>query len=166
MTSSRFLDYEVALLLAKYGKDPFLAALARRIHLTQSELETLLEAVPEQKVASRANRKRPGLDVVEEIIQSNPERAQFLQTLFRRFQNRTFLPELRDVRRFFDERSRNLRSPKSRTDALPHLMRLLAELDRVELETLCQPQSDGAYSSLGIISDSILRRDKQTKVGS
>lgn len=165
MTSSRFLDYEVALLLAKYGKDAFLAALARRVQLTPSELDELLETITQRKVVAGPNRKRPNLDAVEHVIQSHPERAPFLQTLLQRFQKRTFLPELRDVRRFFDERSRNLGSAKSRADSLPNVMRLLAELDQAELESLCQSQSEGAYSSLGIISDAILRRDKQTKVG-
>jgi len=67
---------------------------------------------------------------------------------------------LRDVKRFFEQRQRPLGTAKSRTDTFPKLAKLLAELDVSELKSMCDSQAQGAYSSLGIISDEILRRGR------
>jgi len=42
----------------------------------------------------------------------------------------------------------------------PKAARRLSELPVSELESFCHSKPEGTYSSLGIISDEILRRDK------
>lgn len=160
MSSARFLDYEVALLLAKYGRAALLDALGKKLHLTPEQLDSILRAPINEKPASRSRKKSSPVDLVAELAHGHPEKAHLLRSLYGRFQNRTFLPEMRDVRRFFDQRARSLGASKSRAETLPRLLRLLAELDKSELDALCQAQPESAYSSLGIISDEILRRDK------
>lgn len=160
MSEPRFLEYEVALLLAKYGKPSLLKALAQKLNATPEQLETILQSPPNQAFPSRARKKVSGSSVVEDLAQKHPDKAQFLRVLQARFENRGFLPELRDVKRFFEQRQHPLGATKSRVDAFPKLAKLLAELDVSELSALCQSQPQGAYSSLGIISDEILRREK------
>jgi hypothetical protein len=160
MSSSKFLDYEVALLLAKYGKTALLGALARKLQLAPVELETILETDLNEKSVSHAKKRPPPVDLVAQLAEADPNKAQLLRTLSGRFGNRTFLPELRDVKRFFGQHDRPLGALKSRAESLPKVLMLLAELEVAELEVLCQAQPDGAYSSLGVISDEILRRNK------
>ncbi len=159
MTSPRFLDYEVVLLLAKYGKDTVLNAVARRLTLTQEELESLLNGIDRSKAPRRSAKNRV-VDAIEPIVAQFPQKSEQLRALQGHFRNRTFLPELRDVRRFFEQHSRNLGNAKSRAESLPKLMMLLAALDVAELNDLCRARTCSEYSSLGIISDEILGRNK------
>jgi len=160
MTSSTYLEYEVAVLLAQYGKNAVLNALATKMQLSQEELELFLKEIPSKKVSARSRKTSATIDSIDEIIQEHPAKTEQLRKLHGRFQNRTFLPELRDVRRFFERHSRDLGATKSRTESFPRLFKLLAELDLPELDGLCQAEPQSAYSSLGLISDEILREHK------
>lgn len=160
MSSSRFLDYEVALLLAKYGKTALLGALGRKLELTSNELEAILQAPLIAKSLSRSRKKPLRVDPITQLAQEHPPKARLLRTLHGRLENRTFLPELRDVRRFFDQHARSLGASKSRIESLPKVLKLLAELDVAELEALCEAHPENTYSSLGLISDEILRGNK------
>ena len=160
MPVPRFLDYEVALLLVKYGKSALLKALAQKVNLTPEQLEAILQNPPTQSRSTHPRKKQSASDLVDALAKEHPEKAQYLRVLQARFENRSFLPELRDVKRFFDQRHRALGSAKSRVETFPKVAKLLAELDAAELAALCQSQPESGYSSLGIISDEILRRDK------
>jgi hypothetical protein len=159
MSTAKFLDYEVALLLAKYGKPALVGALAKKLQLTPDQLEGLLQTSLNEKPVSRSTKKLPAVDLVAQLAQEYPSKAELLQTLHGRFRNRTFLPELRDVKRFFEQHDRSLGASKSRAESLPKLLRLLAELEVAELEAICQTRPANEYSSLGVISDAILRRN-------
>jgi len=160
MSAPRFLDYEMALLLAKYGKSALLKALAQKINLTPEQLESILQTPLTHGRSSHPRKKQSASDLVDALAQEHPEKAQSLRVLQARFENRSFLPELRDVKRFFDQHHRELGSAKSRVEAFPKVVKLLAELDTAELAVLCQSQPQSGRSSLGIISDEILRREK------
>jgi len=153
-----YLDYEVALLLAKYGKPAVVESLARTLQLDEAEIHTALNELPRSKSAVKQKATSTQHGVLDELVRDNPEKAKHIRTLHDRFHNRTFLPELRDVKRFFYEHSHPFGSAKSRADSLPRLLQLLAELDVAELETLSAVDVSNGYSSLGIISDAILRK--------
>ncbi len=160
MSTKRFLNYEVALLLAKYGKSALLGALAQQLQLTPDQLEEILQRPLTEKSAPRADNQSSAVDLVAQLGQEHPNKILLLRTLQGRFQNRTFLPELRDVKRFFERHARPLGATKSRADSLPRVIKLLAELDVAELEALCHTQPGSEYSSLAVISEAILRRDR------
>lgn len=161
MTSpQKFLDYEVALLLARYGKNSLLGALAKQIDLTPEQLEAFLQNPPARKSGASSRKISSLSDLVTRLTNQYPNKADALRTLYARLENRTFLPELKDVRRFFDRYGRALGNIKSRSMSLPRVLKLLTELDATELEGLCQTQAENTRSSLGLISDEILRRDR------
>ena len=143
MSSSKFLDYEVALLLAKYGKTALLQSLAKKLQLTPDQLEVILQTPLNDKSASRSAKGLSTVNFIEQLAQEYPNKAQLLRTLQGRMENRTFLPELRDVKRFFEQHNRPLGSSKSRAETLPKVLRLLAELDVAELEDLAVQCSTG-----------------------
>jgi hypothetical protein len=156
--TTAYLDYEVALLLAKYGKVAVLSSLSKQLKLSQNELEDSLHAIPEPKPSRGAAAKAHALDPTDEIAKEYPKKAEYLRRLRDRFESRAFLPELRDVRRFFDQHRSDFGSNKSRAESLPQLLRLLAELSISELDSLCGAQAQDSYSSLGLIADEILRK--------
>jgi hypothetical protein len=160
MSALHFLDYEVALLLAKYGKTALLKVLSQKINLTPEQLESILQTPPTHNRVTHPSKKKSVSDIVDALAQEHPDKAQFLRELQVRFEDRNFLPELRDVKRFFEQRHHMLGTAKSRVEIFPKLVKLLAEFDSDELSALCQSQPKSGYSSLGIISDEILRREK------
>jgi hypothetical protein len=160
MAAARYLEYEVALLLAKYGRSAVLETLALKLELTPEQLEAMLQRPIDNKRTPRPKKKPPGTDLAAQLEKDYPAKAECLRTLYSRFENRTFLPELRDVKRFFEMHDRPVGALRSRAETLPKVLRLLADLEASDLEALCQARPEGTYSSLGVISDEILRRDR------
>jgi hypothetical protein len=160
VAANEFLEHEVILLLAKHGERPVLAALAGKIGMSADELRDKLAEL--RKMKPRASTRKPihGANDFEAVIAQHPNKAEDLKVLFGRFQNKTFLPELKDVRRFLDRHSQKIGRIKSRADAAPKLAKLLGSLDSSELAGLCHDSEQGEYSSLGIISDEIMRRNR------
>jgi hypothetical protein len=157
MTSSVYLEYEVALLLAKYGKSAVLNVLAAKLNLSKEELEAGLENLRHGKRSSSRRRRRTDEDELGAMVRRYPEKAAQLRTLAERFRSRTFLPGLRDVKRFFERHARIVNGSRSRAQAFGPLIQLLGELDSDELEALCRSEPPEAYSALGLITDQILR---------
>ncbi len=160
MSYSKFLDYEVALLLAKHGESALLGALAKQLKLTPEQLEAFLQSPPARKSGARSTQRSLPSDLITQLAQEHPNKAEALRRLHGHLENRTFLTELKDVRRFLDRHGSSLGSTNSRSAALPKVLKLLAELDVTELEGLCQAQPETSRSSLGLISDQILHRDR------
>ncbi len=158
MTREQFLDYEISLLLAKYGENRVIATLAGKLGLSTTDLSESLRRLSE--VRPRVSKRKPPdvMKIIDSVSAESPEKAHCLQLLYTQFQSRVFLPELRDIRRFFDRYSDDLGHAKSRDDAAPRLFRLLARFSPPELENLLDKEPHGRASSLGIISDEILRR--------
>lgn len=162
MTSQDFLDQEVSLILLKHGKEALLQAVARRMQLPDEvlrlELDRLLRSdfspPPKKKSAARPF-------VLDSILEGREEKADYLRQLCARFENRTFLPELKDVNRFLERRGKSASTWKSRTFAQAPLFRLLADLDITELKKLlADAPTRTEVSSLGLISDEILGRNR------
>jgi hypothetical protein len=160
MSASSFVDYEVALMLAKYGKRTLLDALAQKIQMTPEQLEVVLRDPPKKRAVPHARKEFSSADLLNGLAHDDSDKRGVLRRLHERFLNRTFLPNLRDVKRFLERHGRPVGALKSRAESIGKVLRLLAELDLEELETLCQAQPEGEYSSLALISDAILRRDR------
>lgn len=159
MRPEELLDYEIALLLAKHGENRVLGTLAAKLKLSPEQLERKLAELNNRGTPTKSTRKPiDATAAVESIAAEQPEKASHLRLLLDRFQNKTFLPELKDVRRFFDLHSAGLGSVKSRAEAVPRLFKLLGSLDESELAGLSEGERPEDRSSLGIISDAIMRR--------
>jgi hypothetical protein len=160
VSQEQFLEYEVALLLARYGENKVAAALAARLGVPTEVLLEKLRQLAQVKPRQR-NKKVPDLGgFVRQLALESPQTGTCLLQLFKNFENRTFLPELKDVKRFFDRHGTALGSVRSRTEAAHRLFRLLASLGLPELDSLCVSNRHEGLSSLGIISDEILRRHR------
>lgn len=158
MSTDEILELELSLLLIKYGEKRVLKSLAKVNGLRASELEANLKRIHQ---AEKKPTKRKGRDtskVVEEIINQHPQKTQLLKLLYSRFQSRTFLPQLRDIKRFFNKHSLEPGSLSSRNNSAAKVFKLLANLDEIELKELTQEQDKAQYSALGIISDEIMKQ--------
>lgn len=163
MNPREILDLEVSLLLLKHGRHALLQAIARRMHLSDDALKLEFERLLriENGSASRKKKSPPKPFVLDTVLVGHEEKAEYLRQLHTRFENRTFLAELKDVRRLFDRHRLLVPQWKSRTNAGASVFRFLANLDVAELKKILADVSAGPdVSSLGIISDEILGRNK------
>jgi len=165
MTPLEILELEVSLLLVKHGKESILKALARRMRLSDSELESDLRKLLTASYALEAKKKSQGKQFsLAPLLVGREEKADSLRLLLARFENRTFLPELKDIKRFFDRHERHTPTFKSRQSAQAPLFKALADIDLATLKRLLAESPQGAtHSSLGIISDEILGRGRHEK---
>ncbi|MCL9802561.1 hypothetical protein [Pseudomonas sp. AKS31] len=159
MKSKEILDLEVALLFLRYGRKTVFQAIARHEHLSEGEIQREIEALFLRQ-HGLAVKKRNAVKQfhLNSVLSSDDEKNNLLQELYAKFENRTFLPELKDVKRFFDRYGKDQKNLKSRASAQSVLFRFLANLEVVELKKiLATPVFKGEFSSLGLISDEILR---------
>lgn len=162
MTPRELLELEVALLLVKHGKQSVLQAMALLLRLSAQELETELGKLSDVSYALAAKKRSQGKPFsLDSILKGREEKADSLRQLQARFENRTFLPELKDVKRFFERYGKRVPSLKSRSSAQAPLFKLLADLESPTLtKLLAESPTSATFSSLGIISDEILGRQK------
>lgn len=161
MSAQDFLNYEIILLIAKYGEKHVVDALARHLDITSDVLETKLQEMGKLKPRVTSKKRVDTSAIIEVLVAQHPDKAAYLKTLFSRFQNKTFLTELKDVKRFYNRYADDIGKVKSRTDAIPKLFKLIASLNIKDLSNLCDDYKAGEYSSLGILSEEIMKREKQ-----
>lgn len=152
------LSYDVALLLLRYGPSPVVGELAQQLGMSEERLLVDLDRMRDLPRKGSATKRRATGFSVEKFVSEHPEMAEMLITLDARYENRTFLPELRDVKRFLDKHGHTLRTVKSRQVAKRRVFEVLVGLEPRRVVDLAKEQFSGADSSLGMISDQILRR--------
>ena len=154
-----FLDLNLRLLIAQHGKTQVSEALSAiedvDLAATRAEIKTCENKAKRDKV-----RRRPGKSI-EEIIRNakpdNPETEGVIKKLAHAYENKEFLPELRDVRRFLESRSISPAKFRSRASALSAVVDVLARCKLDELDRLAR-RSRAQGGDLGIIADQILGR--------
>ena len=139
----RILPLEISLLLLRHGRRQVLDALAAAGEKTVEEVERELVAAKERK-ANRKVQPKPLSEIVAEACQERPEISDSLRSLAIRFENRTFLPQLRDVEHFL-ERTGSLRGKlKSRRTAGTQVFAALSRLGAEDLRRLVgHPDTEG-----------------------
>src|SRR3989304_8877560 len=98
--SDELLNLDVRLLILRYGRRKVLQALAKLNDQTPEQLEQHLEAAEQRRKTKAKPSKHSIMDFVESESRGRSEIVEPLRALALAFQNRTFLPQLRDVQRF------------------------------------------------------------------
>lgn len=160
MTSKEYLSLHLSLLLAQYGSTSVLEALAPLLGSSDADLHARLGDV--WQIGQADAKRRAGVPKtaasIDALLAEHPEKAEILRKIQARFVARTYLPELKDVRRFLDRHGQPSTSLKKRDEGFARVARQLVNLPLDELRSvLVEPEPSG-YSSLGIISDQILGR--------
>lgn len=152
-----FLDLNLRLLIAQHGKTQVSEALSAIEDVDLAVTRTEIETCGNKAKRSKA-RRRPGKSV-EEIIRNakpdNPETEGVIKRLAHAYENKEFLPELRDVRRFLESRSISPAKFRSRASALSAVVDVLARCKLDELDRLDRRRRTQG-GDLGIIADQVL----------
>lgn len=139
------------MLLAKYGVNRVLESIAKRRDMSVEEIERELRRLEETRKKSRTSHRKTAKEIVDKAKVENPEKRQILVSLASRFDNKTFLPELRDARRLLERFNSNQKSLKSRADAAPLVFRLLARLPIADIREIASDfdsSGESTYSKL------------------
>lgn len=145
--SKRFLKMQVGLLLAEYGLDAVLEAVAGTSGEDLGDLEKAVATLAGRKKMSRSSSRRDAASVEDQILAERPD----LRRLVDSYRAKQFLPTLKDVRAFLHDHGSE-RTVNRRSDALPVLIEALSLLppDRIKgLEEGLGPHRDpGAFVAL------------------
>jgi hypothetical protein len=145
-----FLKMELRLLQLRYGRRRILESFGALTEQTPDQIEAEIAALEARKT-KRVRKVRSVDDVLAELVVARPEAAQILRTLATRYENRSFLPQLKDVQRFLERLGLARKSLKSRRDALKHVLTALSRLSADELDRLARlsaNEGDSDYANL------------------
>jgi hypothetical protein len=151
--SDQLLDIDIGLLILRYGRQRVIRALAALGEQSPEELEEQLRMAEQRRKSNRTKLKPSLLDLAAAASVQRPDISEPLRALAIGFENRTFLPELRDAQRFLDRANSSQKKLKSRAGAGPALIRALARLTREDLVRLA-----GVHDSAGESEFSLLAR--------
>ena len=153
----QLLEIDVRLLVLRYGRQRVVKVLARLGQQTPEELERELRTAEQRSNSDRVAKQTQSLtDVVDFECREHPEIAESLRSIAVRFENRTFLPHLRDVQRFLDRMGASERTAKSRAATGPALIRTLSKLKREELVMLVARDGSPRESDYSLLSRAIM----------
>ena len=150
------LSLELRLLVARHGKAQVTKALSTIGDVDLAAVNDDIKGY-ERKRTPKGTRRGRRKSIEEMMREANPRPAArgLVEKLARAYDERDFLPELRDVRRFLESRGVSVSTLRSRSDALPTVLRVLAQQDLDELTALDKGRGGGG-SDLGVITDQIL----------
>lgn len=151
------LPLELRLLILRYGREAVSDELSRTIDAAYSEVDEQLNTL----ARSRKRTRRKHLPLREMISKEFAHRQELLPALLQlatKFENKEFLPTLRDVKRFMAKSGQDEGTLKSRPAAASALFRLLGSFDRETLITVSQQPSNSGDTDFAVLSRAIMRR--------
>lgn len=154
------LGLELRLLIARHGKPRVSEVLSSIEEFDLATLDSEVKAYEEGRSRRRRAQPRPRKSVDDMIREASPENddaERLIQKLALEYQDRRFLPGLRDVQHFLESRRTSAEKFRSRADALPAVIRVLAKADPGELAELDE-RNEAHGGDLGIIAAQILGR--------
>jgi hypothetical protein len=149
------LNIELRLLLLRYGRKTVLKALGALHDHTLEEVEAEINLIEQRK----PRRKEKAVSAVEFIAQrcrENPESADKLYELAVRYENRAFLPQLKDVQRFLNRTDSSSGRVRSRRQATRQVMAVLCHLNNEELSHLTASHAAEGDSDFALLAREIM----------
>jgi hypothetical protein len=129
------LKLEVRLLLLRHGRKKVVQTLAALGEQTPEQVENELRAAEERK-PTKKRKVLSASEAVANAARQRPDAAELLQLLATRYENRTFLPQLKDAQRFLDRSGTPGKKLKSRNEAGHNVITALCRLSVEELRQL------------------------------
>lgn len=154
--SDQLLDLELRLLVARHGRRRIISALAKLGDQTLEDVERELNLALERKAQRSKPKDRPTSELIAEACRDRPAVQELVTTLVNRFENRTFLPQLRDVVRFLDRTGTTHGKLKSRRASTAKLIAALSTRSPDELRQLESSPSAEGDSDFAILAREIM----------
>lgn len=156
---SAFLNRQVRLLVSRYGRDQVLEALsdAGEAERPQRRPATAARSRPKGPPARRPRRPRKTPLEVVESAQVDPDIRPVMEQIALAYEAREILPEPWRVKDFLESEGLDRAKVRSRAEALPKVVSVLAKKPRTRLETLFRLwRRHAQVGDLGMLADVIL----------
>ncbi len=151
--SDQLMQLEVRLLLLKHGRQKVLRALGQLSDQSPDQIEQQIQAMEEKR---RSRRTKPTVaEMAAKEAKGREEIEEPLRTLAVAFENKTFMPQLRDIQRFLDQVAPTVKL-RSRKAAAPALFRALAKLPKEELDRLAAADDAPGESDYALLARAIM----------
>lgn len=149
-----YLTLRTQMLVSEFGKKQVLEALATIDGVDVQAVERELAACQGKKGTAKARRRKSVPELLDQArVRSDSRPA--LERVAYAYESRRFLPDLAKVRNFLGERGVDPSKLRSRADALPKVIKVLAQESAESLERLLAPTRNDR-GDLGILADHIL----------
>lgn len=162
MQSDKILEIEIQLLLIKYGFTKVMKAIANNQNQSIEHIEQLIVDLKTKKTPKRKLQQLSA----EEIVKKNwPELSAIdseLNRLAIMFDNKTFLPQLKDVRRFIERQQNKSINLKTRISGVKRVFEILKQMTQSELHELIHG-NDPTQSDFSLLSDQIIQQRKKSE---
>ena len=154
--SDQLLQLEVRLLVLRHGRKAVLGALARVGSQSFEEVERELSALEARRPVRKAKAVITTESVISTAFAERPADIPMVEALVRKYENKTFLPQLRDVQRFIDRAGGPRGRLKSRSSALHQFIKSLAKMSSAEIELLVTDSGQPAKSDYELLAREIM----------
>lgn len=149
---TKFLDDLLRIMVAHWGAD----GIRRKLNQLAEREDSRGE-----RIAARM-RIRSALAYAK-AMNLAPEKKEIINKLADRFDNKSFLPTIGDLRNFLELQRVPAIRFKNRTAAIPIIMGLLAELSDTTLQKICEDARYAGPAQLGPLSDAIRAASARTR---
>lgn len=153
---SELVQIEIELILLKYGESAVVKALSTVTGVSEDDLKNRIQSLQEKKAKpakAPTVRKQP-IDIATEIVKGTANENE-LTSLATLYQNKQFLPQLKDVKRFLG-RFNAPGTPKSRNDATRVVFESLCKCTSEELKGFIENTNAGGDSAFATLADHIM----------
>jgi hypothetical protein len=147
---NNLLNLELRVLLLRYGRSRVIEALAQLGEQSLDEVQAEITAAEQKPRGKKRAAIQSATEIAAELAREKPEISDALQALAAGYDNRTFLPQLRDVQRFLQRTGTSASHVRSRRDAARPLVIALSRLGADELNRIVPSSSsrDNDYALL------------------
>lgn len=145
------LKLELRLILLRHGRRKVIQVLAALGDQSPEQIEADLAAAEKNKKSAMPRYTPSAAELAAEIAREKPASAEVMRSLAMRYDNRTFLPQLRDVQRFLEQAGVQRKKLRSRREAAKEVFALLSRLRADELQRMvvsAEPAKDSDYALL------------------
>ena len=156
MSRDTLLILETRLLIARYGRQRVLETLATISSVDLAIIQREIEAYEVKSKSKKPTRRKGSVGELLKKVRLDGETRPLVEKLVYAYENKEFLPELKKVKRFLESQGISTDKLRSRADALPKVINVLAHQSNASLEKLEAEIGTNDRGDLEIIADQIL----------
>ena len=157
--ANQALTLRTKLLVAEYGRKRVIAALAQVEDVEYETIKREVEAVRERK-SSRPRRQKTLPELLKEA-EIDSRKFSLVERIACAYENKRYLPELWRVRKFLESHGIDASRIRTRTAALPLVIKVLGGSSEGELTEIVARLGGSVRGDLRIITDQILGPSKR-----
>jgi hypothetical protein len=152
------LKLELRLILLRHGRRKVIQALAALGDQSPEQIEADLAAAERNKKSAKPRYVPSATELAADIARERPESTEAMRTLAVGYDNRTFLPQLRDVQRFLERAGVQRKKLRSRREAAEEVFAVLSKLRADELQRMAVSSEPAKDSDYALLAREIMRK--------